>query len=371
MIVTKVLAFAVGVWVLQAVLRSAVRTVVVPRAEPVLLPRVLFLLVRALYGPLAARHREPGARHAVLARFAPTALLLLAFVWAAGVILAFVPMYWAVADVDVPTAFKLSGSSVTTLGFAAPPNPPAAVLSVGEALLGLGVVALLIAYLPTIYGHFSSREEQVLKFEVRAGSPPTPSLFLVRLHVIGWVDRIEMLWEPWETWFEELQESHTSQASLAFFRSQSWSNSWVVTAGAALDTAAISEAAIDQPSQPEATLMLRSGFLALRDIAGFYGLRIDPDPAPNAPISVTRAEFEEVLDELEGGGLPVTSDREKAWRDFAGWRVNYDEALLALCALVQAPEARWSSDRCDRFHRPTLRHPRSWRVDPLEAPSSW
>jgi hypothetical protein len=370
-IVVKVLAFAAGLWVLQAVLRSAVRTVVVPRAEPVLLPRLLFLFVRALYTPLAIRHHDPERRHAVLARFAPMALLLLAFTWAAVVILAFVPMYWAVSDIAVPHAFKLSGSSVTTLGFAAPPNPPAAVLAVVEALLGLGVVALLIAYLPTIYGHFSNREEQVLKFEVRAGSPPTPSMFLVRLHAIGWFDRLGLMWEPWETWFEELQESHTSQASLAFFRSQNWSNSWVVTAGAVLDTAAISEAAIDQPTQPEAALMMRAGFLALRDIAAFYGLRIDPEPAPNAPISVSRAEFEEVLDGLELRGLPIATDREKAWRDFAGWRVNYDEALLALCALVQAPTASWSSDRCGRFHRPTVRNPRTWRIDPLDAPPSW
>ncbi len=371
MIVVRVLAFAAGLWMLQAVLRSAVRTVVVPRGEPVVLTRMVFLTMRALYVPLAGRHRDPEQRHATLARYAPMSLLVLAFVWAASVIVAFVPMQWAVSDITLVGALELSGSSVTTLGFVAAPNDRAMALAVLEALIGLGVVALLIAYLPTIYGHFSRREEEVIKFEVRAGSPPTPTRFLTRLHAIGWVDRLGMLWEPWEIWFEELQESHTSQASLALFRSQNWSNSWITTAGAVLDTAAISEAAIDQPSQPEATLMLRAGFLALRDIVAFYGLRIATDPAPNDPISVSRAEFEEVLDELERSGLPIVNDREKAWRDFAGWRVNYDEALLALCALVQAPTARWSSDRSGRFHRPTLRRPRTWRIDPLDAPPSW
>ena len=121
---------------------------------------------------------------------------------------------------------------------------------------------------------------------MRAGSPPSPTKFLQRMHAIGWVDRLGLQWEPWETWFEELQESHTSQPSLALFRSQSWRNSWVTTAGAVLDTAAISEAAIDQPSQPEAALMLRAGFLALHDIAAFYGLDVVREPAPNDPISV-------------------------------------------------------------------------------------
>ena len=276
--VVRVAAFVAGIIVLQAVLRSAVRTVVVPRGEPVLLSRFLFLGVRDLYTPLARRHHDPARRHAVLARFAPMALLTLAFVWAAGVILAFVPMFWAVSDVDLAGAFRLSGSSVTTLGFAAPPNGATAILAVGEALLGLGVVALLIAYLPSIYEHFARREEDVLKFEVRAGSPPSPTVYLRRLHAIGWTERLGLIWEPFETWFEDLQESHTSQPSLALYRSQSPANSWITTAGAALDAAAISEAALDHPSQPEAALMLRAGYLALRDIAAFYGLLVDTNP---------------------------------------------------------------------------------------------
>ncbi|MEZ5144892.1 MAG: hypothetical protein R2726_20605 [Acidimicrobiales bacterium] len=40
------------------------------------------------------------------------------------------------------------------------------------------------------------------------------------------------------------------------------------------------------------------------------------------------------------------------------------------CALVEAPAASWSSDRMERFHRPTLRRQR-WIVDPLDTPPSW
>ena len=56
-----------------------------------------------------------------------------------------------------------------------------------------------------------------------------------------------------------------------------------------------------------------------------------------------RQEFDLLLDELTAIGLPVVEDREQAWRDFAGWRVNYDRALIGLCALVEAPAASWSS----------------------------
>ena len=44
-------------------------------------------------------------------------------------------------------------------------------------------------------------------------------------------------------------------------------------------------------------------------------------------------------------GVPVHADRAQAWRDFVGWRVNYDQVLHALAALVDAPYTPWVSDR--------------------------
>ena len=37
--------------------------------------------------------------------------------------------------------------------------------------------------------------------------------------------------------------------------------------------------------------------------------------------------------------MPLKADRDQAWRDFAGWRVNYDSVLLAVCDLISAPTA--------------------------------
>jgi hypothetical protein len=46
---------------------------------------------------------------------------------------------------------------------------------------------------------------------------------------------------------------------------------------------------------------------------------------------------------LEEEDVPLKADREQAWQDFAGWRVNYDVPLLALCRITMAPPAPWSS----------------------------
>jgi hypothetical protein len=48
---------------------------------------------------------------------------------------------------------------------------------------------------------------------------------------------------------------------------------------------------------------------------------------------------------MEAAGLPVLADRERAWEAWKGWRVNYDEVLLNLARLSEAPPAPWVSDR--------------------------
>ena len=102
---------------------------------------------------------------------------------------------------------------------------------------------------------------------------------------------------------------------------------------------------MDVPFNPQAAFCIRAGFLALRQIADFFGLPHESNPVPDMPISISRYEFDKVCDRLAAQGVPLKANREQAWRDFAGWRVNYDDVLLALAALTIAPYAPWISDR--------------------------
>ena len=58
-----------------------------------------------------------------------------------------------------------------------------------------------------------------------------------------------------------------------------------------------------------------------------------------------------MLDQLEAERIPLKPDRDQAWRDFAGWRVNYDRVLLLIAGLVDAPESPWVGDRPIRGQR--------------------
>lgn len=219
-VIANVAAFVVGVVIIQAVLRSAIRTVVVPRNEQVLLSRLVFLFTRPVFALSAKRQRSAVKRHAVMARFAPTTLIGLAIVWVFVVFVGFVPIYWAVGSISLHEAVLLSGSSITTLGFVAARTDPTSSVAYVEAIIGLGLLAMLISYLPTIYGHFSKREAEVVKLESRAGTPPWSGTMIRRYNSIGWLDRMGEAWPAWQQWFVEIQESHTSQLALPLFRSQ-------------------------------------------------------------------------------------------------------------------------------------------------------
>ena len=290
-----------------------------------------------------------------MAFYAPVTLLALLPTWLILVWIGYAGMFWAVG---VPTwyqAFRDSGSSLLTLGFAPVEGAAQTLLAFSEATVGLILIALLIAYLPTIYSAFQRREAAVNLLEVRAGKPPSAVEMIERYHRIHGLDRLDEQWQAWEAWFADIEESHTSLAALVFFRSPRPDHSWITAAGAVLDAAALSLSALDIPSTPQAALCIRAGFIALRRIADVFGIAYTADPHyPEQPISVRRDEFDAVCDRLAAEGAPLKADREQAWRDFAGWRVNYDTVLLALCSITMAPPAAWSSDRAPAFRTPAV-----------------
>ncbi len=356
MIVVQVLAVLVGAAMVVSTLVSAIRTVVVPRAVIPRLTRFHFVGLRKLFNLFTKPNRSFERRDSVMSLYAPLALVSLPALWVMVVVTGFTSIFWGTGVQPVTEAFATSGSSLFTLGFVRSQGAPRIILEFVEAGFGLGLISLMISYLPTIYGAFSRRETLVGMLEVRAGLPPSPAQLLTRYTRIGWLDRLdEDLFEPWESWFVDIEESHTSQPALVFFRSPHPERSWITAAGCVLDTAAIAASTLDRPRNPISDLMIRSGFLALRRIADSFRIPYHPDPQPTDPITISRREFDLLCDELRALEVPLKRDLDQAWHDFSGWRVNYDEALVRLCALTMAPPAKWSSDRIDQLEMPPLR----------------
>ena len=354
MVVARGLVFGGGALVVIATFGSAVRTVILPRGIPAKLGRVVFISMRSLFRLRIGRNATYERRDRVMAAYAPTSLLMLLVVWISLVMGGYSAMFWGLGGRSVRRAFTLSGSAILTLGFERPPDIPATVLAFSEAALGLILLAMLITYLPSIYGAFSRRESAVTALETRAGSPPSGVEMIERYWVLERIDQLDEVWVRWEDWFVDLEETHLSFPAVVFFRSPQPDHSWVTAAGAVLDAASLSLAAVDIPRNVRAEFCIRAGYLALRRVADFFGIPYDPAPKRGDPITIGRIEFNQACERLAAAGIPLKPSLDEAWLDFAGWRVNYDTVLVALAGLTIAPYAPWSSDRSLRDWRPPL-----------------
>ncbi len=341
----QVLAGLAGAAGVLATVGSAIRTVVLPRAVPALLTRFVLLAVRGAFQVRVGRAASYERRDRVLAGYAPVSLLVLLQAWLGCAFLGFAGLLYAFGATPARHALGMSGSSLFTLGFVVPHGGPQTAVAFLASSVGLALLALLITYLPSLYGAFSRREAAVTKLEVRAGSPPTGAEMLWRWYVLDGGPPALDVFAEWESWFVDVEETHTSFPSLVFFRSPQPQHSWVTAAGAVLDGASLLVSGVEGVHATQAELAIRAGYLALRRICDFYGVAYPADPQPADPVSVTRGEWEEAMDLLASAGAPVRADRDAAWADFAGWRVTYDVPLISLAALVQAPYAPWSSDR--------------------------
>jgi hypothetical protein len=343
--IIHILSFVLGLGLVVLPLVSAIKTFILPRSAPDTITRVVFLSIRHLFLLRLRNVQTYAERDRIMAFYAPFGLLALMPTWYIMVLLGYSGMFWGLGTSSWYAALRDSGSSLLTLGFEPVNGLALSFLAFTEAMLGLLLVALLIAYLPTMYSAFSRRESLVTLLEVRAGSPPAAVEMLKRFHRIHGLDQLRPEWERWEAWFADVEESHTSLPALVFFRSPRPEHSWITAAGAVLDAASLRQAVIDLPTDPQAALCIRAGYIALRHISDYFNISYDSNPNRGDPISVSREEFDHAVDDLQKTGIPIKTDLEQAWLDFAGWRVNYDIVLLALSNLTMAPETPWLSDR--------------------------
>ncbi|HYN68606.1 MAG TPA: hypothetical protein VEX41_00150 [Candidatus Eisenbacteria bacterium] len=342
-LIVHAVVFAAGLGLVLRVLLSAIRAFILPRGARDRIVGFVFRELRRVFNLLAPRTRPYRERDRIFSYYAPVALAVLAVVWLLLVMIGFTAIYWAIGPYTVGEAFRLSGSSLLTLGSAVPTSGIDAVLTFVEAITGLGLAALLVGYLPTMYAAFARRELDVNLLEVRADRPASAAAMLARYHRLGRLDTLTDEWRRWELWFAEVGESHTTLSAIAFYRSAQPEHSWAVAAGAVLDAAALSRSLLDIPPDVQADLTIRAGYIALRRIADFFGIKYNAAPSPDDVTSVTREKFDAVAAELEAAGLPLRSDRDAAFRDFNGWRATYDRTLLAISRLVLAPEALWNT----------------------------
>jgi hypothetical protein len=345
-----VAAVAGGLLVLAA-WASVTGTLIVSRSVGGWLTRWVDRIVTGAFGLAAVLITDYRRRDRLLAAQPAAILLAQLAAWLGISFAGFGLLLWPFAARGVASAFTDAGSSMFTLGFAEPAGAtPSAIIFLGAAT-GLVIVTLQIAYLPTLYSAFNRRETEVALLNARAGVPSWGPELLARTHYalgsgVSAIDTMPDLYAQWERWAADIAESHTTYLPLVRFRSPLPLSSWVTALLAVLDSAALF-LALSPESAPvvPARLCLRGGFQAFNRIARAMGIQVAEEHDPEGGISLSYSEFLDAVARMREVGFPIERDPAEAWPDFAGWRINYEQAAYALAAAVDAVPALWSGPR--------------------------
>lgn len=334
-------ALILGIAIVASTALSVFTSLVVPRFTS---SRVMRAIARVLGG--SARHLLPRLpsyerRDWLMSFIGPGSMVILFVSWLLLLIVGFGLIVWWASGLDFGSAMAISGSSVFTLGIASGAEPGAKVVEIAAAGVGLLVVAAEIAYLPALYNAFATRETEVTLLATRSGTPAWGPEILARHHWLDTMDELPPLYADWERWASAVSESHTNYPALIWFRSPVASRSWLLSLVAMMDSAALYHSVSPDQTPRQARLCLSMGMGCLRSIAGALRIPYDADPLPTAGIRLTREEFADGFRRLEEVHFPLERDFEESWRNFQGWRINYESIVDRLTSMTLPPPAPW------------------------------
>jgi hypothetical protein len=279
-----------GALTIVVVLWDAFETIVLPRrvARRFRLTRMFYRLTWIPWSAIGRRKRHGPKRETFLSYYGPLSTLLLLTFWAVGMVLGFAMLQWS-AGSNLHTPFGSasffddlysSGTNYFTLGLGdiTPRSPAARLLTVAEAGLGFGFLAMVVSYLPVLYSAFSRREVNISLMDSRAGAPSTTSELLSRYR--GNPAGLDATLQEFERWTAELLESHISYPVLTYFRSQHDNQSWLGVITTILDTCSLVMTGLKEYSPWQARLTFAIARHTVVDLAQILKTPPQP-PVPN------------------------------------------------------------------------------------------
>jgi len=367
----ETLAALAGIALISAVLWDAFETILLPRHTPVrwrisrLSMRSLWRVWSALGGRIGRRNR----REDFLGLYALLGLIALLVVWASGLIIGFAFLFRAcgpsLVNAGGPVGFwtdlYLSGTTFFTLGLGdvSPTTPLARFLTVLEAGMGFGFLALVLAYVPVLYQAFSRREARITMLDAWAGSPPSAAVVLRRCFESREPGpALGLLLRDWEIAAAEILESHLSYPILAFFRSQHDNQSWLAAITVVLDTCALVIAGVEGIDPFQARLTFAICRHTLVDVSQNLGrTHLGTARARDA-----ESRSPELVAWLERAGVPLVHGVE-ATRRLAEMNALYAPYVQALSELLLMPLPGWLPPERARYNWETTAWARTARDD--------
>jgi Flp pilus assembly protein protease CpaA len=356
-----------GAAIFLIVFGDAFETIVLPRRvrRKFRLTRLFYRYTWRPFRFLASHVRNRRRRETALSFFGPFSLIILLLIWAVLMIVAFAMMQWAagvrlatagpaLTQQDFALALYYSGTTFTTLGLGDihPVSAIARSLTVIEAAVGFGFLALVIGYLPIIYQAFSRRESNIVLLDARAGSPPTAIELIRRYANRDALDALDPLLQDWDRWAAQLLESHISYPVLTLFRSQHDNESWLGAVTTILDTCALLMVGVRNAPARQAQLTFAMARHVLVDLAQV----IQATPHFDCKDRLPPEEFGQIRRDLDACGASLRDGSEACDR-LLQLRRMYEPYALALADYLVLDIPPW---------RPQLQKPDNWQTSAWE-----
>ncbi len=337
----RALALLGGAVLVLLILGDAIGTLIVTRARTASWrPTRVWYATTWRFTRITVARLPARAGDFVLNVYPAMSLLGLLLLWLVGLGAGWTLVYWGLDETiggegDWATLVYFAGTSLLTPAFGVAHGQGVRFASLVETLSGLGTIALLISYLPALYGAYSRREARLLTLDDPAGRRITPQ----RVIAVHAVDQNLKLYfrfcADWEMWTAEVLESHVSYPMLALFRSQHAGQSWITALGVVTDSASLACAAIVGADTREPYFLYRRGRRAVLDIAN--ALHIPESVDLNPPLREQLAPAHAGLMQL---GLPVR-DFDETFARLLALRESYGSRLQDLINYTLAPHGFW------------------------------
>jgi hypothetical protein len=292
----------------------------------------------------AQRFDDSERRENFLGTYAPFILIANLAVWVSGLIVGYGMLLHALDGLRPTTSFLgtlyFAGTSLLTIGYGdiVPRTAGAKLVAIVAGASGFGVVAVSTAFLFQLFGSFQQRENFVVTFGTKAGSPPSGVTLLETHARLGMVAGLPALFEDGQRWGALVLEQHLAYPILAFFRSTHDYESWVGVLGALLDSSTLLMTTIVDVPSGQARVMHDLGRHITHDLVDY--MRLESGDA----VGIEREEFEDARRRLAEVGYEVR-DGDDAWTEFAKARSTYATGLNAMARHLDVPPAQWVGDR--------------------------
>jgi hypothetical protein len=316
---------------------------------------MFFVVTWRPWATLAPHIGNKRVREQVYSIYGPLSLLLLLGLWAVLLVTGFGLIFFAMGSPfadpmrashpgilsELRSDLYVSGTTLFTLGLGdvVPSRPIARPMMILESGVGLGLVALVIGYVPVLYQAFSRREVSIALLDARAGSPPTATELLRRHGFDGGQEALAVLLAEWERWSAEILESHISYPLLCYYRSQHDNQSWLSALVAILDSCALLISVVEGTQARQAQLTFAIARHALIDLGHVFHLEEmakRAEPLDRLP----PAEFMRLCEALGEISLRICRDEGSA-RRLHTVRSLYEPQAIALSDFLRMPLPTW------------------------------